>query len=146
MSNIICKSSNQRKILNKIIVDSNIITDPKEICDRFSEFFVGIGPKLASNINTENKKSFSSYLSNRIITSSSFTLVDQRHIETHFSSLKTKIWFGIDGISTICFKFLSPAQTKPLSVMINQSSATWIFPTKLQIAEVVPLSKKVPVL
>ena len=42
-----------------MIVDSNIITDPKETCDRFYDFFVGIGPKLASNISTENKKAFS---------------------------------------------------------------------------------------
>ena len=139
---IICKSSNQGKTLNKIIVDSNIITDPKEICDRFNEFFVGIGPKLASNINTENKKVFSSYLTHRIITSFSFTLVDQRDIETHILSLKTKTSFGIDGISTKILKFLSPALTKPLSVIINQSLATGIFPTKLKIAKVLPLFKK----
>ena len=142
ISEIICKSSNQRKTLNKIIVDSNIITDPKEICVRFNEFFVGIGPKLASNINTENKKAFSSYLTHRIITSFSFTFVDQRDIETHISSLKTKASFGIDGISTIFFKSLSPALTKLLSIIINQSLSTRIFPTKLKIAKVLPLFKK----
>ena len=118
-------------MLNKIIVDSNIITDPKEICDQFNEFFVGIGPKLASNINTENKKSFS-FFTHRIITSFPFTLVDQKDIFTHFSSLKTS--FGIDGISTKFLKFLSPALTKPLSGIINQSLVTGIFPTKLKIA------------
>ena len=131
ISEIICKSSNQRKMLNKIIVDSNIITDPKEICDQFNEFFVGIGPKLASNINTETKKSFS-FFTYRIITSFPFTLVDQKDIFTHFSSLKTS--FGIDGISTKFLKFLSPALTKPLSGIINQSLVTGIFPTKLKIA------------
>ena len=54
ISEIICKCSSQREMLNKIIVDSSMIADPTEICDRFNEFIVGIGPKLASNINTEN--------------------------------------------------------------------------------------------
>ena len=103
---------------------------------------MGIGPKLASNINTENKKAFSSYLTHRIITSFSFTLVDQRDIETHISSLKTETSFGIDGISTKFLKFLSPALTKPLFIIINQSLATGIFPTKLKIAKVLPLLKK----
>ena len=86
ISEIICKSSNQRKTLNKIIVDSNIITDPKEICDRFNEFFVGIGPKLASNINTENKKAFSSYLTHRIITSFFYSYGSKGYRNTHLIS------------------------------------------------------------
>ena len=39
-------------------------------------------------------------------------------------------------------EFLSPALIKPLSFIINQSLVTGIFPTKLKIAKVVPLSKK----
>ena len=99
--------------MNKIIIDFNMITDPKELSDRFNEFFVGIGHKLASNISTENKKAFSPYRTHRI----NITLVvDRKDIETHISSLKTKTSFGVDGISIIFLKFLSPALTKPLSV------------------------------
>ena len=91
-------------MLNKIIVDSSIITDPKEICDRFNEFFVEIGPKLASNINTENKKkAFSSYRAHRIVTSFYFTLVDRKDIETHLIS-ETKTSFCVNGIPTKFFE------------------------------------------
>ena len=61
-SEIICKSSNQRKMLSKININSNIVTDLEEICDRYNEFFAGIGPKLANNINTENKKKRSAHI------------------------------------------------------------------------------------
>ena len=54
ISEVICKYNNQRKFIDKIIVDSNAITDPKEICNRFNEFFVGTGPNLANKINKEN--------------------------------------------------------------------------------------------
>ena len=106
-------------MLSKINVDSNIVTDLKEICDRYDELFVGIGPKLANKINAENKKAFSSHLTHINITSLSFTLADQKDIETHTPSLKTKTSFGIDVISTKCLKLLSPALTKPLSSIIN---------------------------
>ena len=142
ISEIICKSNNQRKILDKIIVDSNAITDPQEICNRFNEFFVGIGPKLANKINTENKKVFSAYITRRILTSFTFTLVNQDEVKMCISSLKTKTSCGIDGISVKFLKFLSPALIKPLSFIINQSLVTGIFPTKLKIAKVLPLFKK----
>ena len=39
-------------------------------------------------------------------------------------------------------KLLSPALLKPLTIVINQSLLTGIFPNKLKIAKVVPLHKK----
>ena len=39
-------------------------------------------------------------------------------------------------------KFLLPAVIKPLTIVINQSLATGIFPDKLRIARVMPFSKK----
>ena len=59
-----------------------MITDPQEICNRFNEFFVGIGPKLANNINTENKDVFSAYITKRISTSFTFTLIKQAEVKT----------------------------------------------------------------
>ena len=49
-------------MLSKININSNIVTDLEEICDRYNEFFAGIGPKLANNINTENKKKRSAHI------------------------------------------------------------------------------------
>ena len=84
---MICKSSNKRKTLDKIIIDSSTITDLQEICNRFNEFFVGIGPKLANNINTENKDVFSAYITKRILTSITFTLINQEEVKRSISSL-----------------------------------------------------------
>ena len=105
ISEIIWKSSNKRKTLDKIIVDSSMITDPQEICNRFDEFFVGIGPKFANNINTENKHVFSPYITKMILTSFIFTLVNQEEVKRSISSLKTKTSCSIDGISVIFLNF-----------------------------------------
>ena len=80
ISEIICKSSNKRKTLDKIIVDSSTITDPQEICNRFNECFVGVGPKFANKINTENEDVFNAYIIKRILTHFTFTLINQEEV------------------------------------------------------------------
>ena len=47
ISEIVCKSNKNRKILDKIIIGSKTLTDKQVICDKFNEFFANIGPKLA---------------------------------------------------------------------------------------------------
>ena len=80
ISEIICISNSKRKELEKIIVDSNVVTNKREICERFNEFFTNIGPKLAEKIETGNKKRFDAYLKQRVLTTFSFTLVDDKSI------------------------------------------------------------------
>ena len=58
------------------------------------------------------------------------------------SSLASKNSSGHDGISLKLLKFLSPALIKPLTLIINQSLVTGIFPTKLKIAKILPTFKK----
>ena len=57
-------------------------------------------------------------------------------------SLRTKGSSGHDGISTKLLKSLSPGLIKPLTLIINQSLITGIFPEKLKLAKVIPLYKK----
>ena len=141
ISEIICKSNSKRKELGKIIIDSNVVTNKREICERFNEFFVNIGPKLAEKIETGNKKRFDACLKQRVLTTFSFSLVDDKSIIKCISSLASKDSTGHDEISLKLLKFLSPVLTKPLSLIINQSLISGIFPTKLKIARVLPFIK-----
>ena len=138
ISEIICKSNSKRKKLEKVIVDSNVVTNKREICERFNEFFTNIGPKLAEKNEPGNKKCIDAYLKQRVLTTFSFSLVDDKSIIKCISKDST----GHDGISLKLLKFLSPVLTKPLSLIINQSLVSGIFPTKLKIAKVLPFFKK----
>ena len=142
ISEIICKSNHKRKELEKIIIDSKVISEQGDICTRFNEFFTNIGPKLADKIDSGKKKSFDAYLKKRVLTSFTFSLVDHNVTSKCVSSLASKSSSGHDGISLKLLKFLSPALVKPLTLIINQSLLTGIFPTKLKIARVLPSFKK----
>ena len=56
--------------------------------------------------------------------------------------LKPKSSSGHDDISTILLKRIAPTISSILSITINQSLMTGIFPNKLKIAKVIPLFKK----
>jgi hypothetical protein len=44
---------NNKSNINEIIVNNNIISDPKVIAESFNDYFVNIGPKLASEASRE---------------------------------------------------------------------------------------------
>ena len=82
------------------------------------------------------------YFIRNILTSFNFSLIDENHIPKILASLRTKNSSGHDGLSTELLKFISLALLKPLTLVINQSLNTGIFPDKLKIANVIPLFRK----
>ena len=87
-------------------------------------------------------KTHHKYLVRIFLTSFNFSLVDENHVAKTLSYLRTKNSSGHDGISTKLLKFISPALLKPLTLVINQSLITGIFPDKLKIVKVIQLFKK----
>ena len=142
ISEIICKSNTKRRTLDKIIVNSKVVNDRTEICNKFNHFFANIGPKLANQIKSASDKTYDTFLKKRVLLSFAFTLVNENDVLKHLSSLRTKNSAGIDGISVKLLKKLSEALINPLTLVINQSLVTGVFPTKLKIAKVLPLFKK----
>ena len=63
-------------------------------------------------------------------------------VEEVMKNLKTKKSSGQDGISSTLLKSFDGEITDILTLIINQSLSTGIFPNKLKIAKVVPVFKK----
>ena len=112
------------------------------MANKFNDFFANIGSKLASTIDTTNKKPFNSYLNKMITTSFVFNLLTPEDTNKIIKSLKTKTSTGDDGISVKLMKYLAPALINALTLIINQSLITGIFPDQLKIAKVIPSYKK----
>ena len=105
-------------------------------------FFTNICPNLAEKIETGKTKRFDVYLKQRVLTTFSIRLMDDKSIAKYISSLASKESAGHDGISLKLLEYLSPVLTKSFCLIINQSLVTGIFPTKLKIAKVLPVFKK----
>ena len=118
------------------------ITGFKIIADKFNEYFTEIGPKLARSIDAANKVPFNSYLTKPCAASFNLAYTNPDDIANTIRNLKPKSSAGHDNISTKLLKEIEHIISCPLSIIINQSLCTGIFPDKLKTAKIIPLFKK----
>ena len=142
ISQILCKSSKNSNPIKELKIGNKITTNMTDICNNFNNFFVNIGPNLASIIKPSGNVHYKSFLKKVFTCSFHFDLVNESDVMKIVTSLKSKDSAGFDGISTKLLKILIPAILKPITLILNQSLVTGIFPNKLKIAKVVPLFKK----
>ena len=72
----------------------------------------------------------------------SFDLIDSNCISKIINDFKPKTSAGHDNFTMVLLKGLNHVVSKPISLIINQSLTTGIFPTKLKLAKVIPVFKK----
>ena len=119
-----------------------MISDSLSIANCFNIFFSKVGLKLAENITYNGSKSVSSYLKHHVTSCFHFECITPATVNKYISELAAKNSCGPDNISSILLKRLATHVVSPLTVMINQSLCTGIFPEKLKVAKVIPLYKK----
>ena len=110
------------------------------VADKLNEYFTAIGSDLVDAIDTHGKPIFSSYLQNASVTN--FTYTNSDEVLTLINGLKPKHSSGHDEILSMLLKDIRVVIPPTLSVIINQSLCTGVFPDKLKIAKVIPLFKK----
>ena len=141
INSILNRTRKKAEYPSTFIVNDVQISDKKEISNKMNEYFTGIGPALASQIDTSNKPEYKSYLGEPVPSRFYFEYTDSEKINKIISELQSKDSEGIDGISTNFLKKISNEVSKPLSYIINQSIYSGIFPSRLKIARVIPLFK-----
>ena len=114
----------------------------KNIADKFNEYFTEIGPSLASENDVSNKSPFNTYLTSPCTSSFYFQYTIPSGILKIIQGLKPKTSVGYDHLSSKVLKDIADIASTPLSIIINQSLCSGIFPSKLKIAKVIPLFKK----
>ena len=115
-----------------------IISDKLCIANAFNDLFTGFGPDLASQIITPNGKSYNDYPSDSIFR---FSIIEDKNTADIIRSLKTKSSCGDDGLSVKLLKSIKTEICSSVTLIINQSIITGIFPDRLKIAKVIPILK-----
>ena len=132
--NIRKQSSHEFSLNNKTT------SDPEVIANEFNQYFANIGSKLAENIPAAPR--FDSYLNNPAETVFSFNLISEHNISNLIKKLKNKSSYGHDCLSNIMIKKAHDPLIKPLTLLINQTLSTGIFPSELKVSRVKPLFKR----
>jgi hypothetical protein len=142
ISEITNKSNRRGLSVEKLIVNGKSVTSIKDIANHFNNFFVNVGENLASLIEEKNRKPYTTYLTRSINSVFTFQTVTVDDVCKSIKTLSTKDSVGYDGISTKLLKTIAPILIDCLTLIINQSLITGIFPRGLKIARIVPLHKK----
>ena len=142
INDILSRKKVKREFPEYFTIKNNRISNKQIIADEFNEFFTNIGPKLSNSIKSNCNLTYKSFLKRNITTTFNFDIINEKIVREATNDLQSKSSCGHDNISTILLKSLIPSISTVLTLVINQSLCTGIFPNRLKIAKVLPLYKK----
>ena len=127
---------------DSFVINGSIVSDSQQIADGLNDFFVNIGPNLASKIPF-TPKNVSDFLTSvpSPMNSLFLTPTDEEEVVDICSSFKTGTSSGFDDIKPHIVKTICNHIKKPLSHIINLSISSGIVPDELKVARVVPIHK-----
>ena len=131
------QSKTRENLPNFFRQNKDILNNAKDIADGFNDFFAGIGPQLAAEID-QSGRSFKSYLNNcdslfRI------SLVTETSILNVIKKLKPKTSSGVDCVSNKLLKRIAPIIINPLHYLINLSLESGFVPQQMKVSKIILL-------
>ena len=130
----------QKSTPDAIIIDNKLSTDRKEMADSFNTYFSTVC--APSETDNSNMPTHSVYLSNPPNTTFQFEEIDNRTVLQYINNMKPSRCCGHDNISSNTLKLIANKVSPSLTLIINQSLSTGIFPDSLKTAKVIPSHKK----
>ena len=122
---------------------NNVLTKDKTIiANGFNTNFANIGYNLASKLKNNCNTAYDDFLSNPSLSSFTFQPITEETIINIIDKLKSKNSQNHDGLSSKHLKLIKHETRKAITLIVNQSLNTGIFPDKLKCAKVLPIYKK----
>ena len=136
---VINKNKYKSMTCDKLLVDNKVVTNKTDIANTFNNYFVNVGPSLASQIPNSNKNPIS-YINHAVVESMYAWPTDATKIRNIILELKLSSP-GWDNINAKVLKSTYNAISEPLVHIVNLSLSQGLFPNKLKLARVIPLYK-----
>ena len=139
-------SDSLNKTSHNTIPDTMVIngldcTDKKQIADVLMHSLSLLENRI-SQILRDTESHFRDYLIYQVEAQLTFRSISNSDTVRMIKNVKLSNSKGGDGISSDLLKLISNAISKSITLIINQSLRTGIFPDKLKIAKVIPIFKK----
>ena len=134
------KQSNKKNFPQSFQVGQKKISNQKEIADSFNNLFSKIGKTTSENV-PKVPNDFEDYLTFPNLNSIFLEPVNNEQIKKVIVTLKPKMSFGHDDISTKIVKIASEHILRPLIHIINRSLDSGVVPGQFKMAKVIPIFK-----
>ena len=129
----------QKKISNEFIINNTHVSDPTAISNAFNDYFVNVGPTLASRISpTPVDQTELPPLNPHTMFISDVTPTEVNNVINNLKNSSA----GVDCIKPKALKLIAVSVCEPLTHLFNLSFHHGIVPNQLKVARVVPIFKK----
>ncbi|XP_065650275.1 uncharacterized protein LOC136078429 [Hydra vulgaris] len=133
------KRCSNNNLPQKLIIDGEMISNKETIVEKLNNYFLEVGPNLASKI-PKNTTNFKSYIKPTNISMKEVSL-NITEVRNAYNSLKNNKSAGIDQISVNVVKAIFDIIEPSLFHIFNLSIQSGIVPEKLKIAKISPIFK-----
>lgn len=127
--------------LQKLVINGEIVDKPEEIANSLNHYFSHIAEQLTQDLGSP-QKNFDSYLRQPVVTKMNFEPVTAQNVMKAIDTIRAKPSRDVYGLSTELLKICKFELAHPLTIIINQSIESAIFPDQLKVAKVVAIYKK----
>ena len=128
-------------VIDKIIVNDQTITDPREIAENFNDFFVNIGQQITDSIDRTDILPDSFMPTYENLQELNLYEISPQVLYNILKLLQNKNSTDSNGLSTKLLKSVASEISVPLSHIFNLSLTQGIFPSKLKTSRTVPIFK-----
>ena len=142
IKSVINKENKNRKEIDSLNVQGVLTNDKYKIVNHLNEYFTSIGPKLSKKIENNSTSSYKKYLRYRTNKIFNFTPVTETEIAKVINDLTNKKTQDSEGISMYLIKEISVYLIPIITITVNQTLTSGIFPSILKTAKVIPLLKR----
>ena len=130
--------------ITSLDINGTLITDFKQICNTFNQFFIDTSTRLAEAIRSVNMSALD-YLKRTVRKPTkcfSFKTVNSNEVLKLINRIPNGKATGIDNIQIRLLKACAPAIVDSLTYILNLSLQLGVFPTEWKKARVSPIFKK----
>ena len=139
MDNLLHRKSS-KSIPDAIIVEDKLATDKGKIADAFNKYFATV---CMTNENAnQNLPQYDEYLKNSTDASFNFEQVKNTAVLHFINKLKPSHSCGCDKISSNILKIIAKEVSPCITLIINQTLSTGIFPSKLKTRKLFLFTKR----
>ena len=142
IKNIINIKTKDHNAPNCIEVKDNLVTDNKEICNNFNEYFTTVADNILKNNKTPILKTFDKYLPQRNSKSFAFEPCTPNEVFLLVEQLNPHKGTGPNGIHTEILKLINHLISDTLCKIFNMCITSGRHPDKLKLAHALPIFKK----
>ena len=133
---------NKRSLIPEIMLINNVdFSDKQTIVDEFNKLFTS---SLEANLNVvhHHSQNYTDYFNRNVLSNFEFHEINDDITKKIIHELKSSRSSGHDGLNSELLKLISNDISNAITIIVNQSIKSGIFPTKLKIAKAMPIYKK----